>query len=282
MGERVTEKLGRRTPLENIHLKYVDDLSMAQAINLKECLITNPDPNPPKPLSYHDRTNHILPSNSYSLQGDLDNLADYALRHGMVINTAKCKVMIFNNGKKYAGMPHLNLPGMGQGSLEVVEKFKLLGVKIQSDLKWNDNTDYICQKGYARLWMLRRLKGLGATELELLDVYEKQVRSVLELAVPVWQPALTQGQSKQIERVQRSAFYVILGKRYENYGNALTLLEMETLETRRIKLCKKFARKALDNPRFTNWFYPANNEPLPNIKTRGSKQEAPRTEQPIA
>ena len=103
-------------------------------------------------------------------------------------------------------MPHLNLPGMGQGRLEVVEKFKLLGVKIQSDLKWNDNTDYICQKGYARLWMLRRLKGLGATELELLDVYEKQVRSVLELAVPVWQPALTQGQSKQIERVQRSAF----------------------------------------------------------------------------
>ena len=32
---------------------------------------------------------------------------------------------------------------------------------------------------------VRRLKGLGATVLELLGVYEKKVRSVLELVVPV-------------------------------------------------------------------------------------------------
>ena len=157
-------------------------------------------------------------------------------------------------------------------NLEVVEKSKLLGVKIQSDLKWNDNTNYICQKGFMRLWMLRRLKGLGATEAKLLDVYEKQVRSVLELAVPVWLPALTKGQSKQIERVQMTAFCIILGEEYESYDNALALLERETLEARRIKLCKKFARKTLKNPRYANWFYPANKESSPNIKTRGHKR----------
>ena len=64
--------------------------------------------------------------------------------------------------------------------LEVVEEFKLLGV---SNLKWHSNTNYMCQKGYARLWMLRRLKGLGASTEEMLDVYEKQIRCVLELAV---------------------------------------------------------------------------------------------------
>jgi hypothetical protein len=51
--------------------------------------------------------------------------------------------------------------------------------------------------------MLRRLKGLGASTNELLDVYQKQVRSVLVMAVPVWQPALTKQESRQIERVQR-------------------------------------------------------------------------------
>ena len=50
-------------------------------------------------------------------------------------------------------------------------------------MKWYDNTDYICQKGYSRIWMLRRLVGLGASIAELADVYEKQVRTVLELAV---------------------------------------------------------------------------------------------------
>ena len=64
--------------------------------------------------------------------------------------------------------------------------------------------------------MLRRLKGLGASEMEMLDVYYKQVRSVLELAVPVWQPALTQQEIKQIERVQRCALYIILGEDYLN------------------------------------------------------------------
>ena len=120
LGKKVTEKLGKRTPLENIHMKYVDDLSLAQAINLKDMLVTNPDPNPPKPLAYHDRTNHILPSSAYSLQSDLNELADYAKNHDMVINTNKCKVMMFNTGKKYAGMPNLTLPGMGQDRLEVV------------------------------------------------------------------------------------------------------------------------------------------------------------------
>ena len=102
---------------------------------------------------------------------------------------------MFNSGRKFDAMPKLTLPGIGEKYLEVVESFKLLGVKITSDLKWKENTDYICQKGYTKLWVLRRLKALGATESELLDVYEKQVRSILELAVPVWQPALILSES---------------------------------------------------------------------------------------
>ena len=94
---------------------------------------------------------------------------------------------MFNTARIYDGTPKLTLSGMGGDHIDVVEKFKLLGVVIRSDLKWYDNTNYICQKGYARLWMLRRLKGLGADVLEMVDVYEKQVRSVMEMAVPVCQ-----------------------------------------------------------------------------------------------
>ena len=153
------------------------------------------------------------------LQDHLSQLVEYSHRNEMQINESKSKVMIFNTGRKYDAMPKLTLSDTGDNFLEVVEKFKLLGVIIRSDMKWYDNTDYICQKGYQRLWMLRRLKGLGASEDEILDVYEKQVRSVLELAVPVWQPRLTLADRKQIERVQKSAFYIIMG----------TLLVMTTL-----------------------------------------------------
>ena len=77
------------------------------------------------------------------------------------------------------------------------------------------------KKGYERLWILRRLKRLGASEIDLLDVYTKHVLSVLELAVPVWNPGLTIEEIKQIERVQKTAFYIILGDKYLNYELAL-------------------------------------------------------------
>ena len=124
----------------------------------------------------------------------------------------------------------------GGDYLEVVEVFKLLGVIVRSDLKWYDNSDFICKKGYARLWMLRRLKKLGATKEEMKDVYQKQVRSILEMAAPVWQAGLTQQEVKQIERVQRIALHIIMGDEYISYDNALTSLECENLTDRRYRL----------------------------------------------
>ena len=58
-------------------------------------------------------------------------------------------------------MPKLTLSCMGFDYLEVEDKCKLLGVIMRGDMKGNDNTEYICQKGYSRLWMIRKLKGLS-------------------------------------------------------------------------------------------------------------------------
>jgi hypothetical protein len=40
----------------------------------------------------------------------------------------------------------------------------------------------------------------------------KKVRSILEMAVPVWHPALSHSDSAQIEHVQKAALRIILGK----------------------------------------------------------------------
>ena len=80
--------------------------------------------------------------------------------------------------------------------------------------------------------MLRRLKQLGASQTELKDIYEKQVRSILEFAAVVWHPGLTKKNTAQIERVQKSAFAIILGQNYTSYENALCILNMETLSNR--------------------------------------------------
>ena len=116
-------------------------------------------------------------------------------------------------------------------------------------------------------WIIRRLKGLGATDEELLDVYYKQVRSVLELAVPVWEPALTKQEARQIERIQRCALHIILGDRYQEYSNALNTLGCVRLSTRRVILCEKFGRKAANSPKYSTWFS-LNTAPPPSVNTR--------------
>ena len=268
IGKQITGRLCRRQPIENIHLKYVDDLSLAQSINLKECLLANT--NPMRPFELHDHTSHVLPSDSYSLQQELNKLVEYSKSNEMKINEKKSKVMIFNTRINYDGRPRL---AVGKNEyLEVIESHKLLGVIVRSDLRWVENTDYICRKGYSRLWLIRRLRILGANKSEMLDIYFKQVRSLLEMAVPVWQAGLTKQESYQIERVQRTALHIILGESYKDYENALEQLKCERLSIRRVQLCESFAKKAVKQSQFKNWF--CENTENPSISTRSKNKRA--------
>jgi hypothetical protein len=117
----------------------------------------------------------------------------------------------------------------------------------------------MCLRGYARLilWMLRRLKLGEANTEELLDVYQKQVRSMMELAVPAWEPNLTVAESMQIERVQKAAFSIILGDEYFSYNQALSALALDTLSSRRQNLSLNFARKSCKHPKYQTWFRPS-------------------------
>ena len=75
---------------------------------------------------------------------------------------------------------------------------RLLGVIVSSDLKWRSNTTVMIKKAFSRLWILRRLKPLGASTMELLDVYQKQVRCIVEYASSVWTGGLTLDEVHQI------------------------------------------------------------------------------------
>ena len=89
---------------------------------------------------------------------------------------------------------------------------------------------------------------------ELVDIFTKQCRSILEFAVPAWHGAITTVERQDIERVQKVGLLIILGDQYESYRNALQATNLESLETRRDKLCLKFGKKAESNAKHKNWF----------------------------
>ena len=223
-----------------------------------------------RPVSYHNRTSQKLPLKENTLQTQMDQLIEFTTENEMKINCKKTKIMLFNTSKTNDFHPEIF--GENGEVLELEEEFKLLGVKITSNLRWDSNTQYICARAYARLWMIRNLKKYGASREDLIDVYMKQCRSILEMAVPAWSPGLSNSNSYQFERVQKAAFAIILGEEYTSYKRALKCLNMESLADRRKALCLAFAKKSLKSEKSNNWFCKnessGTNMKLSEVKTR--------------
>jgi hypothetical protein len=267
IGSHIIKPLSRRLPLQKKHLKYIDDMSYMTSIDLKTKLEVNPDPNPIRPLAYHERTGHFLPQQHCEITNQMDKLTTFVNEHEMRINQDKTRIMLFNTARKWDFTPTVSL-GNTNINLEVVEELKLLGIIVTSDMKWHANTAYLCEKGFNRLWMLKNLKRFGATKSELLDIYNKQCRSVLELAVPVWTAGLTQDDVTNLERVQKTACAIILGRAYSGYKNALKYLQIKSLEERRKDLCLNFAKKSAKSDKYQHWFKKAD---VPPVNTRSHK-----------
>ena len=68
MGEIITSEKNFRTA-NQIHLKYVDDMTIAEAIKLMDALVSVPD----KPFTdnFHARTGHALSSEKSNLYKQL-------------------------------------------------------------------------------------------------------------------------------------------------------------------------------------------------------------------
>ena len=144
--------------------------------------------------------------------------------------------------KKYAFPPNLTIGG--SDVLSEVTSSKLLGVVIQSSLRWEENTVYICKKATSKIWALRKMQKIGI-EIEILaDVYIKEIRSVLEFGAPVWHSGLTLSQSKDIEFIQRLCTSVILNDWKLPYFVRCTLLDIEPLYMRRPGLVLAFSKRA--------------------------------------
>jgi hypothetical protein len=76
LGKKITANVSKRKEISTNHWKYVDDLTLGEAIDLKKCLqcdTGNILVNPPR---YHDRTHHNLPQDKSQVQEKLNNISN--------------------------------------------------------------------------------------------------------------------------------------------------------------------------------------------------------------
>ena len=93
-----------------LHLKYVDDLSIAEAVILKDNVLPAPvDRQQPDP--YRARTGHVLIQENSEVFKQIHEIDKYASTNDMKLNLKKTKLMMFNNCKSIDFLPAFSIDG---------------------------------------------------------------------------------------------------------------------------------------------------------------------------
>ena len=223
--------------------KFIDDLSVLQLILLSGLLVD------------YDFHHHVasdvgidqqyLPASSYNTQHSLDYISNWTKDNLMKLNQAKCNFMVFSRSKTEFATRLL----IDDQAIDRISVSKLLGIWISDDLSWSRNTQEICKKAYSRLGMLTKLKYVGVSTEDLLDIYILFIRSVTEYCAVVFHSSLTIQQTEKIERIQKTSLKVILGDMYVSYSAALEMCGLESLSTRRQQRCLDFSLKSINHPK---------------------------------
>ena len=117
---------------------FMDDSTLSEVMNVRD---------------------HVSGMQVGNMVDDIMKVMDFATLEKMKLNLEKCKEMLLDFCKYRTCIPSLKF---NDTSLERVPSFKLLGLWIDNNLKWQTNTDYIIRKAVKRLFLLKVLKKYGA------------------------------------------------------------------------------------------------------------------------
>ena len=176
--------------------------------------------------------------------------------------------MLCNTRVKWDFQPELSINGTDH--IEIVDEIKVVGYILRNDMKTSSNTTYLTKKAYKRMWIVRRLKQLGASKAQLIDAVQKQVLSVLWLGAPAWFCQLTQSEKVDFDRVAKVALRIIYGEAYQGFESALKWSQIIRPTLHLAKMTEQFAKKCAKSTKFSQWF-----EPVPTTRsvTRTNKQQ---------
>ena len=165
----------------------------------------------------------------------------------------KCQNMTVSFLKREVPRPSFSLDLV---NLNNVSHMKLLGLTIQSDLKWNLHITDIVSGAARRLYTLCILKKVKVPQADMVAVFNCYVRPILEYGSQVWHTTISKKQCNDIERIQKRVCRIILGHEYNTYLDAIAKLNMSTLESRWQTLLCKFGNKLLNSTKFRHMLPP--------------------------
>jgi len=174
-----------------------------------------------------------------SLASSLTNLKLWSETWQLNINNNKCSIM--HLGTRNPGIQY------NFGIFDLPNSYKIcdLGITYNAKINFSEHIDSIVNKAYQRCYLI--FKSFESRNPSLLkQAFVTYVRPLLEYCTPVWSPYLIKDITK-IENVQRYFTRRLFPKNSINYTDRLILLNLESLEQRRLKFDLKMYFQIIHN-----------------------------------
>ena len=163
-----------------------------------------------------------------SFQNTLNRLKEWSDNWQLQISTTKCANINFTRSRY--DKPVFSL---GNVKLPVVTSVKDLGVTVDSDMKFNQHINNIVAHAKRRSGLLFKCFQTRNADI-LARAFIVYIRPLLEYASNIWSP-IQAGLIEHIESVQRRYTKRIDGLQSMSYSERLDVLNLESLELRRLR-----------------------------------------------
>jgi hypothetical protein len=137
--------------------------------------------------------------------------------------------------------------------MEEMKTMRILGVSVQSDLRWGAQCTEMVKRAGKTTWVLRRMRQLGVDTATLAQYWKAEGRVHLEFQAPVWHSGLTAAQSRSLDRAQRLAMVSMAGW-HPSHSQQMRDLGLEALPARRVALSRRFALRTATRSRHRDLF----------------------------
>ena len=143
------------------------------------------------------------------LNKDAGIVSSWCDNNRMIINTEKTKSMLIGSKQRIALLGHPSSLSIivNNSLLKNVNCEKLLGVKIDSNLLWHDQVDYICTKVNNRLALLRRIKPFIDRQTCIL-YYNGYILPIIDYCSIIWSTC-NNGEMQRVIKLQKAAARII-------------------------------------------------------------------------
>ena len=177
-----------------------------------------------------------------NLQIALNELQTWCRNNGMVLNSAKTKVMFVTTNQKRQRLNNDKLKLFyNDDVLQTINNDKILGVFVDNNLTWSEHVKHVTKKIATNIWLLSKIKAFLSKE-HRIQFYKSYIQPHIDFCSIVWGSA-SEANKLKIYRLQKRACRVILDYNVDNSREAMKSLKIQSVYDRLFLRKAKFMFK---------------------------------------